>query len=181
MSKQQFHRDGEPDEVSGMACGFETYILRNQYFGHLCGYVGIPKDHVLYGRNYNEHCPELEKRWRERVDEPFGEFQMGRMLSILGGASEVTPELVFDVHGGITFSGKAYWDEKSDLWWFGFDCNHSSDINLRDLTMGEDTTTTTDFMHFINSIEPKRKNREYRDLNYVREQIIKLAIQLKNI
>lgn len=30
----------------------------------------------------------------------------------------------FDVHGGLTFSGKM---EDSDLWWFGFDTNHYND------------------------------------------------------
>ena len=30
--------------------GYECVILKHDKFGHLCGYVGIPKEHRLYGK-----------------------------------------------------------------------------------------------------------------------------------
>jgi hypothetical protein len=46
---------------------------------------------------------------------------------------KATPELVFDVHGGLTYSGSgenSYPLPGKDLWWFGFDCAHSGDGSM---------------------------------------------------
>lgn len=71
-------------------------------FKHLNGYVGIPKEHPLYEKDY------------------------GDSLCGHSGCYLHTPEALIDVHGGITYAG---WFEKEDhrLWWFGFDTGHSSD------------------------------------------------------
>jgi hypothetical protein len=34
--------------------GFDAAIIRHPSLGHLCGYVGVPQRHPLYGRSYDE-------------------------------------------------------------------------------------------------------------------------------
>ena len=34
--------------------GYKCRITRHDHFGHLCGYVGIPKSHPLYGKHYSD-------------------------------------------------------------------------------------------------------------------------------
>ncbi len=47
--------DGEPDLLAweDPDTGFICEIHRNKTFGHLCGYVGVGKQHVLYGVDYD--------------------------------------------------------------------------------------------------------------------------------
>ena len=64
---------------------------------HRCGYVGVPKSNSLHGVPYSGY-----------------------------GMCQCTPEYIFNVHGGITFSGPLQGDE----WWFGFDCAHHGDATM---------------------------------------------------
>lgn len=71
---------------------------------HHCGYIEVPKNHPLFGKEYSESCDSLTE----------------------GGP----PESVFDVHGGITYSGggeDSSYPVESDGWWFGYDCAHAGD------------------------------------------------------
>lgn len=45
--------DNEPDLVLGNYAGLQTLIKRGPG-GHLCGYVGVPEGHYLYGIDYDE-------------------------------------------------------------------------------------------------------------------------------
>lgn len=73
---------------------------------HRCGYVCVPKDHILNGIRYNQAIPESPI-------EP-------------GAYSAPTPELELNVHGGLTYSGSGHPTPGND-WWFGFDCAHAGD------------------------------------------------------
>jgi hypothetical protein len=93
----------EPDEWFSRDdnTGYATMILRNR-MGALCGYVGVPVGHPLYGLPYydwNATTPE-----QEAVNN-------------------------IEVHGGLTFAGQGRRapDEYKDYWWFGFDCAHAGD------------------------------------------------------
>jgi len=44
----------EPDEICFEYKGYNCYIMRNSIFGHLNGYVSIPKSHILYEVDYND-------------------------------------------------------------------------------------------------------------------------------
>lgn len=77
-----------------------TVLLVNE--SHRCGYVGVPPGHPLYGCVYSQPANALGGK------EPWG---------------------VFEVHGGLTWSG--FWNG-DDLWRFGFDCHHDMDGSLRD-------------------------------------------------
>lgn len=65
----------------------------------------------------------------------------------------------FDVHGGLTYSD--FMEEDESLWWLGFDCAHAGDFAPRfpELSM--------------------RLQAEYRDLDYVKNEVENLARQLQ--
>jgi len=96
---------------------------------HRCGYVAVPKGHVLYGVGYSEPSRHLSPP----INETMGKRGIIPLFCAAGDQERMrSPEIVFDVHGGITFSGNGangYPAEGADLWWFGFDCAHSGDIS----------------------------------------------------
>lgn len=73
--------------------------------GHRCGYVGIPKGHKFYGKNY---C-DIERS----ID--YGDCH--------GGLTYSSEE------------EKSKYPVESDLWWFGFDCGHYMDGKDLDLAI----------------------------------------------
>lgn len=96
-----------------------------------CGYVGVPKDHPLYGVKYNSPCPGVtwESLENTRVASR-GVFSI--VCGVLNMAQEKGPDVdfVFDVHGSITWSDRHInvgRTPEDGLWWFGFDCNHVGD------------------------------------------------------
>lgn len=52
---------GEADKISWRdgASGYDCIMLRNTDNGFLCGYVGIPKDHPLWGWDANAVPPDI--------------------------------------------------------------------------------------------------------------------------
>ena len=98
------YAQNEPDKKqwqheNGLAC----LIVRNPIpgFGFLCGYVGVPENHIYYRKHYNE------------VD-----------VEVHGGLtfSDFCHEREDNSRGICHIS-----DEK--VWWLGFDCGHSDDIS----------------------------------------------------
>lgn len=102
--------------------GFRAAIAM-QELGHRCGYVAVPKNHVLYGAKHHEQHESLIFPQNETIGKrgviPFFFSDPDKMN---------TPAIVFDVHGGITYSEDSLLGvEGENLWWFGFDCGHSGD------------------------------------------------------
>lgn len=103
--------------------GFRAVVVMGS-LGYRCGYVGLPADHPLHGAEYNEPHPSLTY--------PAGEAcgKRGVVPILLGGASP-RPDVVFDVHGSLTYAragaNNAYPVSSDGLWWFGFDCGHIGD------------------------------------------------------
>lgn len=94
--------------------------------GHRCGYVGLPESHPLHGVPYSAQTPNLKPNMERTIE------KMSPILvfaAALRGSDEElnTPEYVFEVHGGLTYSGKGDYPVESDLWWFGYDCAHHGD------------------------------------------------------
>jgi len=115
------------------AYGLTCFVYRYAPYGHWCGYVGVPKSHKLYGLNYTQASKSLtkllEKRKRQKVN--IKEMGLGPLLAMASSIEELKPtlEIVFDVHGGITFSGKPSVIWKVDnKWFFGFDTAHTGDL-----------------------------------------------------
>jgi hypothetical protein len=76
-------------------------------FGALCGYVGVPESHPLYGTDYSAESDALRSALDRLLKTPMAEVEMtfARSLAALGGDARPSPEMVFGVHGGLTFSG----------------------------------------------------------------------------
>ncbi len=54
--------ENEPDFLDWIDGEYGCRIIRHPHFKHLCGYVGVNKDHVLYGMSYdsiNDLYPDL--------------------------------------------------------------------------------------------------------------------------
>ena len=84
--------------------------------GHRCGYVGIPKEHPLFGAKYNEHSNFLEDTLDSIKDSPIG--KRGIIPVFCWDGEKASPEIVFDVHGGLTYSGEGdkYPIKMKDVW-----------------------------------------------------------------
>lgn len=104
--------------------GFRAVVTMSD-MGHRCGYVGLPKEHPLYGAEYSDPSPALTA---PSNDEPVGKRGVITLLCVTPERM-TSPELVFDVHGSLTFSGNGHgrYPVLSDLWWFGYDCGHAGD------------------------------------------------------
>ena len=99
---------------------------------YYCGYVAVNNTHPLYKKPYNEETSAL---------------------------GDLSPEIAFDVHGGLTFSGefKEYLAPNvANLWWFGFHCAHGND--------------TTKYRYNPNGV--------FRDATYVEQECESLAQQI---
>lgn len=113
------------------AAGLRAVVIMGD-LGHRCGYVGIPAEHPLYEVDYGEKSPHL-KLDPERSTEKMSPIQIlcgaGKDMAELN-----SPEYVFEVHGGLTFSskGRGKYPVESDLWWFGYDCGHAGDAPAPD-------------------------------------------------
>lgn len=165
--KEQWPRgpwDTEPDDSDWItAAGLRAKALRHHDFGNWCGYVEVPKDHPLFGVAYNAPSETLADALERRKQRPIGENPSFAVLiaCALGGGVRPSPDTVFEVHGGITYSGDAYWaGGEKGTWWYGFDCAHCDDIQpgmMRPYTP---------------------PNATYRDLAYVFAECERLAEQL---
>lgn len=87
-------------EHKGLKC-VVTFGIR----GWRCGYVGVPKGHRFYGKNYTEIESQIN----------YGNCHGGLTFSSKNEDTNYPIE--------------------SDLWWFGFDCAHHGDGNDLDLAI----------------------------------------------
>lgn len=85
------------------AFGLPCVMMRMEDVGHWCGYVGVPKDSRLHGKNYYT----------------FSESENG-----ISGLEKAINDI--EVHGGLTFSGERIANDAT--WYFGFDCAHACDL-----------------------------------------------------
>ena len=107
---------------SGLRC---VVILLDM--GHRCGYVGVGEGHPLYKKEYGENVDGLKNAWEEAKKGSIG--KRGIISLLCNSIDEARPDCVFDVHGGLTYSGgvEDYPVKAVDVWWFGFDCAHDGD------------------------------------------------------
>lgn len=162
--------DNEPNRKEWEAHGLKCVIVRQDRSGHLCGYVGLPKSHPLHGVDYNTPHPALAAALTQRMGEPTKDTDGFIAIFIAAckdsDAERATMDVALDVHGGVTYSRDGLHGYKgNDLWWIGFDCNHSGDFAPRDTERG--------FTWRIGGT--------YRDMAYVTEQTEGLARQLSEI
>lgn len=93
---------------------------------HRCGYVGVSRKHPLYGIEYSQKTKTLQSQSEWLKKQTIGKRDILSMMCWEG--ETVSPEIFFDVHGGLTFSGgNGKYPVESDLYFFGFDCAHAGD------------------------------------------------------
>lgn len=169
----------EPDKIQWVdnATGLDCLMLRN-HMGNWCGYVGVPKDHPLYDKDYDQCCqPEDCEDWSDCYDK-----------------GHLTPNRAVEVHGGLTFADFCSPGEPVDgichvaaegreekVWWLGFDCGHGMDLSPGMLAW-EVEHGFTDPRVLVTGEEGVEKKpwgyRRYRDVDYVVMEVENLAAQL---
>lgn len=92
----------EPDRKLWKHKGFDCLVVRSPWTFALCGYVGVPKTHPLFRKNYNDVYESHPK------------------VSAHGGLTYSEK-----CQGAICHPVE---EEGDEVWWFGFDCAHAGDI-----------------------------------------------------
>lgn len=91
-----------------------TILLTHE--SHHCGYVEIPKDSIFYLKKYRDKMPE------------FADYVKNEDIDCCH-PNAPTLAILFDIHGGITFSDHPNWgEEDKERWIFGYDCAHYGDV-----------------------------------------------------
>ena len=103
--------DGEPDKMQwpDVLTGLPCLAVRHPSYGHWCGYVGLPPEHLMYGKGYND------------VD-----FEAHGGLTFAESCSPGGDEAKGVCH--IPAPG-----ESDHVWWLGFDCGHTIDFSPHDV------------------------------------------------
>jgi hypothetical protein len=165
----------EPDELewNDERTGLKCHIKRHPYYGHLCGYVGVPPGHVLYGWDYDDHV-------KMRAEFLQGTINEVSIISLFaGGVSEhgtMRLDVALKAHGGISLSGEPSWQTDDGLWWFGFDCGHAFDLSPGMAARLRQHGFPWPEMH-----EQAHRYDTYRDIEYVKQNCADLAFQLKQL
>lgn len=96
----------EPDKVQfrDEATGLDCLIVRN-HSGALCGYVGVPESHPLFGKHYNDLDADFDVHGGLTFSDACHE-----------GSEETTICHIPDP------------GQPDHVWWFGFDCCHYLDM-----------------------------------------------------
>ncbi len=153
--------DDEPDRVDFIAEGFACLALRHPDHGHFCGYVGVPREHPLYGRLHADIAGLELGGWEINYAAPCDE----------GGLVCHTPP------PGMP----------ADVWWIGGDFGHwndrcpGRDARLREAIEGAEARGLYPVSRALKETSFEREMVQYRDLVYVRAQIVLLARELRAI
>lgn len=168
-------------EHAGYKC-----VVVFQEMGYRCGYVGVTKDSKLYGKSYMD---KLDIKMEEMYDKQIGKRGIIPWFCAFFDDKEerVRLDLYFDVHGSLTYSdgGKnSDYPIKSDLWWFGFYCDHAGDRKDYEYTMKlfpDQEKRCKDLMRIERECygEPEEREDVIRSEEYVAEECKRLAEQIR--
>lgn len=175
----------EGDRVEFTDSGYRCVCIRHPLGLHWCGYVGVPPEHPWYGLPYNA----LVKLDDEAKNRPRSRLSMSPIDMFLHAMSDTPKDqvplgLYLSIHGGLTYGDDSLPDrEPDDLWYFGFDCNHATDISpgmrhpreLGDTVRGMFDKLEKMIGHAFD------KGAVYRDKEYVVGECQSLASQLMQV
>jgi hypothetical protein len=158
----------EPDELEwhDQVTGYKCLVRRHPAIGTLCGYVGVPEGHTLYGMT----CRDRVEQLRKDVELSEHASLIDVFLESLSGEPDGTVpiSLALKSHGNTNFADKF---AGHDEWFFGFDTSHTDDMAfMPNWKMYESMGITF-------SVDMWKK-LPYRDVYYVVEQVTGLAEQL---
>lgn len=115
--------NGEEFVINNLHCK----IKRNGS-GAWCGYVGVDENHPWYGKGYSENIVLKDASDSINNRNPNNVNILSVLIDLMENRIDdgtCCISTAIDVHGGITFSDK--FDDGTNLWYFGFDCNHCDD------------------------------------------------------
>lgn len=112
-----------PDEATGLPC----LAVRHPRMGFLCGYVGVPPEHPLYGKSYDHLSLEVHG---------------GLTFSAKCHPAETESAGVCHVPGQ---------GEPDHVWWFGFDCAHLGDSSPAESRDGIDPHSNYKNLPYVQS------------------------------
>jgi len=105
-------------------------VLVQHYRGHICGYVAVAEGHPLHGVHYDEEAECLRGKLPEVMEGTTGKRGIITILCAAVDKPRATMDLVFDVHGSVTYTGKgerSCLPKENGVWWIGFDTAHCDD------------------------------------------------------
>lgn len=107
--------DGEPDKMQWPddATGLPCLAVRHGSSGHWCGYVGLPPDHPLYGKDYGDVA-----------------FDVHGGLTFSNKCSPGEDESQGVCHTPAP-------GDPDHVWWLGFDCGHAGDYSPNDVKVAQ--------------------------------------------
>lgn len=156
--------------ASGLRC-----VVLAVDVGYRCGYVEVNKNHPLFKVGYSQKVEVLDQLWEKAKEGPIG--KRGIIPIFLEACSKdavKSPQIVFDVHGSLTYSGGGEdFAVKSGGWWFGFDCAHAGD--------GKDVSIMSDEYKIFYEKYPNSFGDIVRTKEYVENECRKLAEQLASL
>lgn len=165
------------------AAGYRCVAVTSS-LGHRCGYVGLHKDHPLYGVSYSEYNEALKPLWLEAgKTDGIGKRGVIPLICASERRKESGRELplfmdvVLDVHGSVTFTDGGDYPVPTapeQLWWVGFDCAHVDD--------GKDLALMGEPLRSFYEKEPRYLALgTVRSLEYVVQECENLAAQLAQV
>lgn len=169
--------NNEPNRLNWKYRGMDLMLARNPSLLNWCGYVGIKPDHPLYGVKYGSEVSILKPLVEKILQRPMSISPSFAVMldALVGQGIKASPDRIFDVHGGITYSDYCgghicHIDDTQDVktFWYGFDCGHCDDM-----------VPATESMYRSLACEARRD--VYRDLGYAKDQSEKLADQLAEL
>lgn len=102
------------------AASFRAVVIYTD--SHRCGYVAVTPEHPLFGVNYRDTSNAVAFPAEEHIG------KRGILALVCANAESPRLDVIFDVHGSLTYSGDAGYPVPGDnLWWFGYDCGHYGD------------------------------------------------------
>lgn len=167
------------DDVSGYYCAIRR---GHPQLGLLCGYVGVPATHPWHGKGKDDRVavPPFWLQRRMNIDD------VGVMNLFITAFSDepVTADAapVFGVlycHGGLTYTGTEIVGESpGGLWYFGFDAGHAGDLCPGLWELRQPGGPLHEIHSRFRAIGPDPFPEVYRDMDYMTDQVNKLANQL---
>lgn len=107
-------------------------VLGHETPSHRCGYVEVPKDSILYGKDYDEQLDCITQCAADSAQigdkSPLLLFTAACNSDDEHNKVRRSLDIIIDCHGGLTFAGRLKPEfAPENTWWFGFDCAHAGD------------------------------------------------------
>ncbi|MFN3727610.1 MAG: hypothetical protein ACK4SZ_15055 [Allosphingosinicella sp.] len=162
---------GEADKIAWLdeASGYECIIMRASGGGHLCGYVGVPPEHPLYGFEHEAIPPNLDIEVHGGLSySALCQHGPSPAPGVATEARRICHVSTRRARHGAVEHATDYRVQRDDAWWFGFECNHVYDV-------------VPDERSHANRFLAAETGAVYRDEAYVHQEVINLAAQLRAI